>query len=117
MSDDLKNTQPEERAADLEHELDQRLLRALEAAPEVDIPADFAARVARNLPARRPEFVTATHYGEHAVFLGMLLTLAVLIVLTLHNGRHAGFGLAESLLLTQFLALTIWISVRRHGVS
>ena len=33
-------------------ELDQRLTRALEARPVVNIPADFAARVARQLPER-----------------------------------------------------------------
>jgi hypothetical protein len=98
-------------------ELDLRILRTLETAPSIEIPADFAARVASRLPARRrPVSLTPTHYGQNAVFLGMILTLVVLIALTLHNGRHAAFGLAESLLLTQFVVLTVWVSVRRYSV-
>jgi hypothetical protein len=115
MSNESMNSPLVNRA--VEDELDQRILRALETAPSVEIPADFAARVASRLPARRrPVSLTPTHYGQNAVFLGMILTLVVLIALTLHNGRHATFGLAESLLLTQFLALTVWLSVRRYSV-
>jgi hypothetical protein len=114
MSHESLNSQLINKAAD--DELDRRVLRALETAPSVEIPTDFAARVASRLPARRPISLTPTHYGQGAVFLGMILALVMLIALTLHNGRHATFGLAESLLLTQFLALTVWLSVRYHGV-
>jgi hypothetical protein len=114
MSNESMNSQLVNKAAD--DELDRRVLRALETAPSFEIPTDFAARVARKLPARRPVSLTPTHYGQKAVFLGMILTLVVLVALTLHNGRHATFGLAESLLLTQFIVLTVWLSVRRHSV-
>ena len=115
MSDESMNSKLVNKAAD--DELDLRILRALETAPSVEIPADFAARVASKLPVRRrPVSLTSTHYGQNAVFLGMILTLVVLIALTLYNGRHATFGLAESLLLTQFIALTVWFSVRRYSV-
>jgi ABC-type transport system involved in cytochrome c biogenesis permease subunit len=116
MSNESMNSARVNKAVD--DELDRRVLRALETAPSVEIPTDFAARVASRLPARRrPVSLTPTHYGRTAVFLGMILTLVVLIALTLHNGRHATFGLAESLLLTQFLALTVWLSVRRYSVG
>jgi hypothetical protein len=98
-------------------ELDQRILHALEAAPELHIPADFAARVTRKLPAARPVSLTPTHYGRNAVLIGMVVTLAALLALTLHNGTHAAFGLAESLLLTQFVALTVWLSIRRESFN
>jgi hypothetical protein len=114
MPDESMNSLPINKAAD--DALDLRILHALEAAPSVQIPADFAARVARKLPARRPVSLTPTHYGQNAVFLGMILTLVMLIALTLHNGRHAAFGLAESLLLTQFVVLTVWVSVRRYSL-
>lgn len=114
MSDELMNSQLVNKATD--SELDLHILRALETAPIIEIPADFAARVARKLPARRPVSLTPTHYGQNAVFLGMILTLVLLIALTLHNGRNATFGLAESLLLTQFVVLTVWVSVRRYSV-
>ena len=114
MSDESMNPQVANRVAD--DELDQRVLHALETAPRIDIPADFAARVVRQLPARRPVSLTVTHYGRNAMFLGMILTLVILIAVTVHNGRQATFGLAESLLLTQFLVLTVWLSVRPNGV-
>jgi len=115
MSDELINLQPVDKAAD--DALDQRVLRALESAPRIDIPDDFAARIARKLPARRPVSLTPTHYGQNAVYLGMVLALVMLIAMTIYNGRHAAFGLAESLLLTVFIALTVWLSVRRHSVG
>ncbi len=115
MSDELMNLHPADKAAD--DLLDQRVLRALEIAPRIDIPADFAARVAGKLPARRPVSLTATHYGQNAMYLGLVLALVMLIGLTVYNGRHATFGLAESLLLTLFVALTVWLSVRRHSVG
>jgi ABC-type transport system involved in cytochrome c biogenesis permease subunit len=115
MSDESMNSKLVNKAAD--DELDLRILRALETAPNVEIPADFAARVANRLPVRRrPVSLTATHYGRNAVFLGMILSLVVLIALSLSSGRHATFGLAESLLLTQFIVLTVWLSVRRYSV-
>jgi hypothetical protein len=113
MSNESINSPLVNKATD--DELERRVLRALETVPNIDVPADFAARVVRQLPARRPVSLTPTHYGQSAVFLGMILALVMLIALTLHNGRHATFGLAESLLLTQFLALTVWLSVRYHG--
>jgi hypothetical protein len=114
MSDESVNSKLVNKAAD--DELDLRILHALETAPSVEIPVDFVARVASRLPVRRrPVSLTATHYGRNAVFLGMILTLVVLIALSLSNGSHATFGLAESLLLAQFIALTVWLSVRRYS--
>jgi hypothetical protein len=100
----------------LDRDLDERLIRALETAPDLGIPADFAARVASRLPARGPASLTATHYGKNAMLLGIVATLAVLLVLALHTTGHASFGLLESLLLAEFIALTVWLSVWRYGL-
>lgn len=97
--------------------LDQRIVRALEAAPEVRIPAGFAARVASQLPARRPVSLTQTHYGQSALFLGILATLAAMVALAVHTNGHLTFGLPESLLLAQFVALAVWFTVRRASLS
>jgi hypothetical protein len=98
-------------------QLDQRILRALETAPELHIPADFAARVTSKLPAQRPISLTPTHYGRNAMLIGMVVTLIALLALTLYNGAHAAFGLPESLLLAQFVALTVWLSIRRESFN
>ena len=101
--------------------LDQRIVRALETAPEPQIPAGFATRVASQLPARRPVSLTPTHYGQKAMLVGMVVTLAALLVLALnftalHSTSHATFGLLESLLSVQFLALAVWFSLWRHSL-
>jgi hypothetical protein len=96
--------------------LDQRITRALETMPEPRIPADFASRVASQLPARRPDSLTPTHYGQKAVLLSMLVTLAALIVLAVNTTGHASIGLLESLLFAQFIGLTIWLSIWRHSL-
>ena len=96
--------------------LDQRLVIALETTPTLWIPADFAARVARQLPAPRPVAVTTTHYGDNAILVGILVTLLALVAAVLRSGGHAAFGLVESFLLAEFLALAVWLSVRRYSL-
>ena len=100
----------------LNRDLDERLIRALETVPDPQIPADFAARVASRLPARRPVSLTATHYGQNAMLLGIVATLAVLLVLALRTTGHASFGLLEWFLFAEFIALTVWFSVWRYGL-
>jgi hypothetical protein len=95
--------------------LDQRIVRALEAAPPPQIPADFAARVAGQLPARRPVSLTPRHYGQYAMLIGTVVTLAALVILSLHS-THPSFGLLEPLLFVQFIALAVWLSVWRYGL-
>jgi len=70
--------------------LDQRIVRALETAPRPQIPADFSVRVASRLPARRPVSLTPPHYGQNATLIGIVVTLAALVVLALHStGLHS----------------------------
>jgi hypothetical protein len=99
----------------IEH-LDQRTVRALETAPRVEVSADFAARVVGQLPARRPVSLTPTHYGYATILIGMVVTFVALMVFAFHTTAHAVFGLPESLLLTQFIVLVVWLSVRRPSL-
>lgn len=100
----------------LNQDMDERLIRALESVPDPQIPAGFAARVASRLPAKRPLSLTATHYGQNAMLLGIVAILATLLVLALNTTGHASFGLPESILLAEFIALTVWFSVWRYGL-
>jgi hypothetical protein len=95
--------------------LDKRLTRALETVPTLQIPADFASRVASRVPARRPVSLTPTYYGYTAILIGMLVTLVALLVVAAHAGR-ATIGLPESFLFAQFIALAVWFGVRRHSL-
>jgi hypothetical protein len=96
--------------------LDQRLIHALERAPEPQVPVDFAARVARLLPATRPVAVTATHYGYYAMVVSMVLLLAALLLLAPHAADRSVFGLTlQWLLCAQFIGLVVWLSSRRRA--
>jgi hypothetical protein len=96
--------------------LDQRIVRALEIAPETRIPADFAARVAAQLPERRPVSLTPTHYGKGAMLIGLGVILVALLILATQTRGHAALGLLESLLFAQFIALAVWLSVWRRSL-
>jgi hypothetical protein len=106
--------QPDSSPAALE--LDRRLASALEAAPEVRIPADFAARVASQVPARPVVSLTQTHYGDYAMLLGIVVTLAALFIFGLLAPDRHTFNVVESFLLTDFVGLTVWLSVRRYSL-
>jgi hypothetical protein len=98
--------------------LDQRLIHALEIAPEPRVPADFAARVASLLPARHPVSVTPTHYGHYAMVASMVILLAALLLLAPHATDRSIFGLTlQWLLCAQFIGLAVWLSVRRRTMS
>ena len=97
-------------------QLDQRIVRALETAPQPQIPADFAARIASRLPARRPVSLTPTYYGKSAMLIGTLVTLAALLALALHPTGNTTFGFLESFLFAQFIALAVWLTVWRYGL-
>jgi len=96
-------------------QLDQRIVRTLETAPPPQIPADFAARVASQVPASRPVSLTPTHYGRYAMLIGTVVTLAAVVMLA-PQSTHPMFGLLEWLLFAQFIALAVWLTVWRYGL-
>jgi predicted phage tail protein len=95
-------------------EMDHRLTRALEAQPAVDIPADFAARIARQLPERRPIALTPTHYGRKAMVICMVvLGVALLVGFVLHGvAMPAVVQVTGWILYAQFLGLVVWFGMR-----
>jgi hypothetical protein len=97
--------------------LDQRLIHALESAPKVQAPADFAARVVSRLPARRSVSLTRTHYGYYAMLVGMVILLATLLLLAPQTADRSMFELTlQWLLCAQFIGLAVWLSARSHRV-
>jgi hypothetical protein len=114
MHDEL--IKPDNSSQSAMEDLDQRIVRALETAPRLQVPADFAVRVASQLPSRRPVSLTPTHYGKNAMLAGIAVTLAALVVLALHSTGDAAFGVLESLLFAQFIAFAVWLTVWRYGL-
>ena len=114
MRESLKSKDLSQSGLESEH-LDQRIVAALEAAPRPQIPVDFAARVASRLPSSRPVSLTPTHYGRYAMVIGIVVILAALVILSLHSGQPT-FALLESLLVAQFIALALWLTIWRYGL-
>jgi hypothetical protein len=96
--------------------LDRRLIHALEVAPEPRVPADFAARVAKMLPATRPVAAAPTHYGYYAMVASMVILMAALLFLAPHTANRSVFEVTlQWLLCAQFIGLAVWISARRRA--
>ena len=101
--------------------MDRRVVRALERAPGVEIPADFAARVAGHMPAWRPLAVTPTHYGLIAMRSSMAVLVLALAVLGMRTADHSVFQVAlEWILCGQLVVVAMWLggvrSLRALGV-
>ena len=97
-----------------EAEMEQRLTRALEARPTVEILADFASRVAGRLPERRPITLTPTHYGRKAMVICMVvLGVALLAGFVMHGVTVPPVvQVVGWILYAQFLGLVVWFGVR-----
>jgi hypothetical protein len=103
-------------AEDKLNSLDARIILALESAPRPEIPAGFAARVARQLPARPMIVLTPGRYGQRAA-LACLLVLLVLMLAIAHKatGSSLYWSSLEWIFCAQFTALAAWLVVRGYS--
>jgi hypothetical protein len=116
MHDEPLNPNNLSPAAIEQEQLDERIVRALETVPKPMVPADFATRLGSRLPARRPESLTQTHYGRNAALLGIVAAFVALLAAALHTTSGVAVGFVESLLLAEFIVLTVWLTIRRHSL-
>jgi len=102
---------------DLQRVEEGRITRALEQAPAVTVPAEFAARVMARLPerkvlrvpAKQGLFVRRTHYGRNALLAGAALLLCCLLVAgALGHGGGIAWQLAEWTALVQLGGIALW---------
>ena len=99
-----------------EGEFEERLTRALEKAPVVHPPADFAQRVMRSLPERRwPTQVVRSRYGRNVSVVSMVLLACALLAMLVVRPQNTFLALGvEPLLALQLGALVYWVAVRRE---
>jgi hypothetical protein len=102
--------------------IDRRVVRALERAPEVSIPAGFAVRVVGQLPARSAVAVMPARYGPVAMRISMAVLVVALVVLGMRSADHSVFGIAlEWILCGQLVVVAMWLggvrSLRALDVS
>ncbi len=105
-----------------EEALDAKIVQALEARPEVLIPAGFAARVASQVRAPRPAVRRAvllrpTYYGLKTMAASLVALAVMLIALLTNHTGHTAIGMTvEWIIYVQLLAFAIWLSLRRAGI-
>ena len=106
--------------AALDRLLDQALPRALDARPRLELADDFALRVTRKLPARRPaprlSLTTVPRTGRRVSFAALgVLFLAMILLAPLARGTgHQPFEILEWILVAEFVLITVWMSLRPH---
>jgi hypothetical protein len=106
-----------------DHDLDHRLTRALEAAPSVAIPADFAVRISACLPAQPARRVPVAAIpspgiGRRVWLAGLVVLFVAVFGLTLSGGpanQPARIAL-ESTLSAEFILLTLWFTLRPQSL-
>jgi hypothetical protein len=91
--------------------LEQRIILALEAAPRPEIPADFAARVSAQLPARAAVVLTPGRYGQRAAFVCLVLLLPLMFAIAHRaTGTSLYWFSIESIFCAQFVLLAVWLA-------
>ncbi|GGA75431.1 hypothetical protein GCM10011507_28490 [Edaphobacter acidisoli] len=102
--------------------LDTKIVQALEMQPEVAIPANFAARVASQVPVRRSAIRRAvllrpTHYGLKAMVASLVALAVILVALLANHFGHTAIGqVMEWIIYSQFLLLAVWFGVYRVNI-
>jgi len=99
--------------------LEARLIRALETPPPILIPTGFAARVAHSASAipTPAESWVSPRFGVWAVRGALaLLILAMLLFAPSAITRSVVPLTLEFILTAEFVALTVWISLRPHSI-
>jgi hypothetical protein len=98
--------------------LDARILRALETAPRLEIPSDFAARVVRQLPLLPAPILSPARYGYRAGVACLFVLLALILAFARRAMGTSVFWLAiESLFCAQFALVAVWLAVRNAGYT
>ena len=98
--------------------LDARILRALETAPRLEIPADFAARVARQLPPLPVLILSPARYGYRAAVACLVVLLALILAFARRAMGTSVFWLSmESIFCAQFALVAVWLAVRNAGYT
>jgi hypothetical protein len=114
MHDEWMSDELEAKAA-MEAALDARLVRALEARPEVVIREDFAARGASQVAPRKAVALTPRHYGRNMIFV-CVVVLAIAMVGISAAGVYGTplMKIVDWVLCAQFIGLVAWLGVRQR---
>ena len=98
--------------------LEKRILLALETAPQPEIPADFAARIARRLPPRPAVVLTPKRNGQRAGVACLVMLLGLMLAFAHRaTGPSLYWFWLESIFCAQFALLAVWLVARSYSAS
>lgn len=96
--------------------LDVTIVQALEAKPEVEIPADFAARVAQRLPAKR----IAGHRLHWGLTIAILLVAVGMVAMAFADPVAVNTWTGKAfmaLVVSEIAGIALWLGGRGSPVS
>jgi hypothetical protein len=98
---------------------EDRMTRALEDAPHVTVPADFAARVMARVPQRKATryglpLRQRTHYGRNLMVGGAVLLCALLVAVAVGGQTTAAVRVAEWTIFAQLAGIALWYGMARR---
>jgi hypothetical protein len=93
--------------------LDARITLALETAPQLEIPPDFAARVAAQMPPLPQVSLRPRGYGRNAAMICMGVLLALIFVFAHRAGASPLWTSMEWIFCAQFALVAVWLAVRK----
>ena len=96
-----------------EDKMNARIIVALETAPRPVIPADFAARLARRVPARSALVLTPARYGQRAAAACLLLLPVLMLAFARRaTGTSLYWVSIELIFSAQSVLLAVWLAAR-----
>jgi hypothetical protein len=93
--------------------LETRITLALETAPRSEIPPDFAARVAAQMPPLTAVTLTPRGYGRNAAILCMAVLLALIFAFAHRAAASPLWTSMEWIFCAQFALVAVWLAVRQ----
>jgi hypothetical protein len=101
-------------------DLMQRITAALETAPEVQVPADFAARVTARVPQVKSRrlvvpSLTPARYGPFATLAAMVVLFLAILAFAPHTHNSVLWTVLQAVLLVELGALVLWFGWLRRA--
>jgi hypothetical protein len=98
--------------------LEKRIVLALETAPQPEIPAGFAARIARQLPPRPEIVLTPERNGQRAAVACLVVLLGLMLAFAHRATGSSLYWISlESIFCAQFALLVVWLVARSYSAS
>jgi hypothetical protein len=98
---------------------DRRLTAALEAAPAVAIPGDFARRVMQRLPVQHAPSriaLVSPGIGRRVTFAAIFVLLAGMLAVGFRASGSIALIAVEWTLAAEFIVLIVWMSLRPQAL-